>query len=180
MSRKGRFAPAVETAAVLALGVAALYASLLPQGFGAARAPSPDLIYCLVVAWVVRRPADAPLWAVLALALAGDVFLSRPIGLCALGLLLAAETLRANASLLRGTPFLLEWLVASALYLAIQGAIHLVLEAAFADGPGLRALLVAAGWTALAYPAIVLVLNALPRIETARRGPAARRLGRIP
>jgi rod shape-determining protein MreD len=180
MSRPRRFAPAIETGAVLALGVAAIYASLLPYSLDATSAPAPDLLYCLVAAWVVRRPAKAPLWAILALALAGDVFLSRPIGLGALGLLLAAEGLRANAFLLRGAPFMLEWLVVAVLYVTLQGAINLVLEATFTNGPGFRALLVCAGRTALAYPVIVLVLNIGPRIDAARRGPAADRLGRIP
>jgi penicillin-binding protein 2 len=58
----------------------------------------PDLVYCLAIAWTIRRPDEAPRWAILALGLAGDVMISRPPGIGALGLLLAAEAARSSAA----------------------------------------------------------------------------------
>ena len=81
---------------MVGLGIVAIHAALIPLGPGGALV-APDLLYCLLVAWVIRRPARTPLWAVLALGLFADVMLSRPIGLGALGLMLVAEAFRRRA-----------------------------------------------------------------------------------
>ena len=86
---------------------------MIPLGPGGALV-APDLLYCLLVAWVVRRPARTPLWAIVALGLFADVMLSRPLGLGALALMLAVEAFRRRAVLFHGAPFLLEWLAAVA------------------------------------------------------------------
>jgi rod shape-determining protein MreD len=134
-------------------GVLAIYAGLVPLGTGGGQ-PVPDLLYCLAVAWVVRRPASAPLWMILGLGLFGDVMLSRPIGLGALGLLLATETMRANATVFHGSPFVLEWLAAIAAFALSLGGMEVLLRLAFADGPGATALIGHLLSTALAYPLV--------------------------
>lgn len=178
-ARRGRLAPPVETAAVLALGLAAIGLALAPLDFAGGATPGPDLVFCLVIAWVVRRPASAPLWAVVALGLAADLFLSRPLGLGALGLLLAAEATRGSAGTLAAGSFAGEWLTASVLCLAAVLGAHVALELAFADGPALAPLLRHAGVTALAYPFVAAVLAVGLGMRGPRRAPAGDRLGRI-
>ena len=61
-------------------GLLTILAPLVPLAPGADRVP-PDLLYCVVMIWVLRAPAAAPLWAVLALGLLADALLMRPPGL---------------------------------------------------------------------------------------------------
>ena len=63
MSRPRALPPLIEKAIFLGLGVVAVEAALIPLGPGSALV-APDLLFGLVVAWVIRRPATAPLWAV--------------------------------------------------------------------------------------------------------------------
>jgi rod shape-determining protein MreD len=166
----------VQTALVAALGVVAVQASLLPLGTTAV----PDLLYCVVIAWTVRRPESAPLWTILALGLYADIMLSRPIGLGTLGLLLASEAMRANAGRFHGAPFLLEWLAAVAAFALILAGIAALLRLAFADTPGLPVLLAHLTSTALAYPLVCVALVWGLGLRGPSRGRTGeRRLGRI-
>ena len=114
-------------------------AVMIPLGPGGALV-APDLLYCLLVAWVVRRPARTPLWRVVALGLFADVMLSRPLGLGALGLMLVVETFRRRALLFHGAPFLLEWGAAVAAFARdARSAMHLALALVLVAPPGLGA-----------------------------------------
>lgn len=177
MTGAARLGPRLETAAMLALGAAAIHLALLPVDFAA---PAPDLVYCLVTAWVLRRPGQAPLWAVLVLGVAADVFLSRPLGLGALGLLLTSEALRGNVLARRSGPFLGEWITVAGLFLAMQLCMHAALLLVFADGPSLGDLLRQAGATALAYPLVVVLMAVALGLRPPPRARAAVRMGRIP
>jgi rod shape-determining protein MreD len=150
-------APA-ETALYLGLGLVAVIAPLIPLSPGGGLTP-PDLAYGLTVAWVIRRPARLPLWAILLVGLLGDVMLSRPLGLGALGLLLAAEVFRARAATLANTRFATEWLAATLGFAAILAAMQVALTLTLAPAPGLRPALLYLGVTAGAYPLVVLGLT---------------------
>jgi rod shape-determining protein MreD len=167
-----------ETSVLLALGFVAVFAALIPLSPGGGLV-APDLVYCLVVAWVIRRPARTPLWAVVLLGLLADVMLSRPIGLGALALVLFSETFRRRAVRFHGAPFLVEWLAAAAGFAAMLGAMHLVLELVFAHPPGLAASLGYVLVTALAYPLVVLGLTWCLRLRAPRVSEGAYRLGRL-
>ena len=154
---KRRLPAFAETALYLALGLAATIAPLLPLAPGGRLMP-PDLAWCLTVAWVIRRPARLPFPAILAVGLLGDVLLSRPLGLGALGLLLLAEAFRNRAHLFWSAPFPLEWLAAAAAFAALLAAEHLALALVFAEPPGLALALRYLAATAIAYPLVVLGL----------------------
>ena len=164
-------------------GLVAIYAALIPLAPGSG-AVAPDLLYCLVIAWVIRRPASAPIWAVLGLGLFADLMLSRPLGLGALGLLLASEAVRARANLFRGGPFLLEWLAAVLVFALMLAGIAAVMRLSLADAPALTSLLRHLIATALAYPLVVLALvwglgfTSPGGAQFGRR--AGTRLGRLP
>lgn len=179
MTRR-RHGPLAETVLVLLLAWALILAALLPSGFALDRPPGPDLIYCLAAAWVIRRPGEAPLWAILAIGLGGDILLSRPVGLGALGLLVVTEALRANAAGLRSGPFLLEWLVVAGAFALMTLGLNLALLLAFAAGSGAMRLAAHALVTALAYPALVALLALGFGMRAHRSGRAPDRLGRIP
>lgn len=90
-----------------------------------------------------------------ALGLGADLMLSRPVGLGALGLLLAAEAARAESPRLQGGAFLVEWLAVTLGFAGMLAAIALMLRLSFADGPGLPGLLRHLAATGLAYPLVV-------------------------
>lgn len=163
---------------LLILGIAAIYAALIPlsPGSGAAH---PDVLYCLVIAWVIRRPASAPLWLVLALGLFADLMLSRPLGLGALGLVLAAELARARSGLFQGAPFVLEWLAASLGFAALLAAMELLLRLTFTPAPGVTTLLSCLAATTLAYPLVVAALVWLLGLAAPRGARAPLRPGRL-
>lgn len=182
MSRARRTAkplpPLAQNALLLGLGVAAIYAALAPFA-GARDAPMPDLLFGLTAAWVIRRPQTASLWIVLGLGLLGDVMLSRPIGLGALGLLLAAEALRANARLLHGAPFVVEWLAVAACFALMLAGMRAALLLAFAEAPAAGQLLRYLASTALAYPVLVAGLAFGLGLRAPQGGGGSRRLGRV-
>ena len=156
MSRGAGLSATVESLLLPAIAVVATFGMTMPLDPG--RLTPPDLVYCLMIAWVVRRPARVPLWAAPALGLLGDVLLMRPIGLGALGLMLATEVFRARAGALRAAPFLVEWVAAAAGYAAMLLGMRLVLGATFSDAPTLARLGAAVLATGVAYPFVVLGL----------------------
>ena len=166
-----------ETVALLALGAAALHLPLVPYAFGAHGLHMPDLVYCLAIAWTIRRPDEAPRWAILALGLAGDVMISRPPGIGALGLLLAAEAARSSAASLRAGPFAAEWITAVGLFGALLLGMQAALRLVFLGGAAWGDLLRHAAATAVAYPALAALLVVMLGMRGARR--PSERLGRV-
>ncbi len=146
-----------ETALFLGLGIVAVQATLIPLGPGG-MLTAPDLLFCLVMAWMIRRPATAPFWAVLLLGLFADVMMSRPIGLGALGLILASEWFRLRTVRFQARPFLVEWLAVALAFATVLAAMQVALALVFAARPGIAAVIGYAITTALAYPLIVLGL----------------------
>ena len=151
-------------------GVVAVLAAMIPLGPGGSLVP-PDLLFCLVVAWTLRSPDTVPVWALVVLGLFGDLMLSRPVGLGALGLLLAAEIIRGGANRIRGLPFPAEWLAASVLFAVVLAFMHLALRLVFAEGPPPVDLLRHLVATALAYPVVALAVavGLRPGARAARR-----------
>jgi rod shape-determining protein MreD len=178
VTRARRLPIALQQALLLGLGVVSVYAALVPLAPGYGLVP-PDLLYCLVVAWTVRSPAAAPLWAVVLLGLFGDLMLSRPPGLGALGLMLAAEALRVRAARFRGAPFVLEWMAAIAAFAAMLAGIDLVLRGTLAQGAGLAALAAHVVATAIAYPLVVAGLAWGLGLRAPRGVRPGDRLGRV-
>jgi rod shape-determining protein MreD len=150
------------------LGVLAILAAMIPLAPGGTLVP-PDILWCLVVACAVRRPRETPLWLIMALGLAADLLLSRPVGLGALALVLSAEAMRANARLFRGAPFLVEWLATSALFALTLAGMEAILRLALSEGPTLGAAARHLAATAFAYPAVVFCLTRLPWMRTEGR-----------
>jgi rod shape-determining protein MreD len=143
--------PLLERTLFALLAVAAIHVALVPVTHAADRIALPDLLFCLTLAWVVRRPATAPLGLVLLVGVTADVLLARPPGLGALGLVLASEAVRARRGWL-SQHVVAEWLAAGLAFALVLGATAALLALSLAPGPGAGAL--AAHWlaTVAAYP----------------------------
>jgi rod shape-determining protein MreD len=161
--------PLLERTLFALLALAAIHLPMVPVSHSADRVVLPDLLYALTLAWVVRRPATAPLGLVLAVGLAGDILLARPPGLGALGLVLASEAVRARRGWLANA-FPAEWVVASFAFGVVTAATAALLALTLAPLPDPRHL--AAHWvvTVLAYPVVAGALAAAGRLR--QREPA--------
>lgn len=173
-----RRAPFLENTLLLAIAFVATQFMLLPLAPGDGIV-MPDLIYALVIAWVIRRPASTPLWVVLVIGLLADVMLARPIGLGALALVLAAEGFRARSVMFHGAPFPLEWLAATAGFAAILVGMRLALDLVLADAPAIAVMLRYLAATALAYPVVAFGLSWCVGLRMPRGSGSGRGFGRL-
>lgn len=133
-----------------------MFIALLPLGGAAGRLPGPDLLACVVFAWMMRRPDFMPLWLLAGVMLLADVMLMRPIGLWAALTVVAAEVIRARRVLMRELSFPMEWAVVAGLMLAMLLIYRFVCALTLLPQVGFGMAMVQWLWTVIAYPAVVL------------------------
>ena len=120
----------IRLALMLALGLVAIFIEAAPLGLSADAYPSPDILFCVVAYWSIRRPEAAVLIAVFALGLTRDLMTDAPVGAGVLTLVLASEFLKALSQGLSRRSFATEWLLLAtvfALTLLTQWLIVLIL-----------------------------------------------------
>lgn len=139
------------------LCIAVVYLPLVPLAPGQDRV-APDMLFCFVIAWVLRDPASAPLWIILAAGLLADTLMARPLGLGALGLVLASEIARGQRTTVRNTNIVMEWLFAILLFCLMWFGMMLALRLSFSDTPDLKTTLRLLLEIALLYPVISLAV----------------------
>jgi rod shape-determining protein MreD len=121
----------VFRALFLALALFLLFIRLLPLGNAPGSLPGPDLLLCLILAWVIRRPEFLPMPLILGVILIEDLILMRPPGLWTAIVVLATEFLRGRVALTRELNFLVEWMLISGVMLGMMLAYRLALGLAF-------------------------------------------------
>lgn len=136
--------------ALLILLVNLLPLQTLPRGWA-----GPDLLFCLALAWSVRRPDYVPIPLLGAVFLLADLLLSRPPGLAAALMLLACFDLRTRMRRLRDSGFAAEWARAAFLVVAVAVVYRLVLAILLVPVPALGLSAFQTVATALCYPLIV-------------------------
>jgi len=94
---------------LVALTVLDIFIRVLPLGEGRGTFPGPELLLCVVFAWVLRRPAYAPALLIAAIFLTTDMLFQNPPGLWPGLVVLGAEFLRVREPLSRDLPFAIEW-----------------------------------------------------------------------
>lgn len=124
--------------------------SVLPLGI-----PGPDLMLCLTMAWVLRRPDYLPALLIALVYLFEDLMFMRPPGLWALMVLLGTEFLRSRVALLREVTFLVEWAMVASVLIGMGLVNRFLLALAMVPQVGLGLAAMQLGITILAYPAIV-------------------------
>ncbi|MDG1738511.1 MAG: rod shape-determining protein MreD [Paracoccaceae bacterium] len=137
---------------------------------------SPDIILCITLAWVVRRPEYAPILLITAVALLADLLLMRVPGLWAALVVLLADRIGRQRHRMRSTGFGVEWLRVSVgigmLFILERFALNLL----FVDRPPLPASILQLLATLIFYPVVVGVSAGVFRvrkpalIETAASG----------
>lgn len=156
---------------VLGLIFLAVTIEAAPLGFMADAWPSPDLVFCIVAYWSLRRPEAVPLTAVYAAGLVRDLMTDAPVGAGALTLVLASEVLKLTAGRLGRRGFGAEWLAVSGVLAAVLASQWLLVLLTLAHPPylvelGRQWLLTMALYPALAAAFRWLVRVRRPRAET--------------
>ena len=141
------------------LGVAVIltFVRLLPLQTTAGHLPGPDILLCLIFAWMVRRPEYLSALMIGVVVLVEDMLLMRPPGLWAALVLMGAEFIRARSALTRELSFGVEWLLVSGVIFGVFFANRILLDMAFVDQPSFGFSLLQIIWSIVAYPAVVAV-----------------------
>lgn len=135
-----------------------ILARLVPLPGGPGAMPGPDLLFCVTIAWVLRRPDLLPVGLIAAAALSADLLLQRPPGLWAALLVLAAEYMRGRSQPGQEPSFGGELLLVSLTYAGLVFANWALLVIFAVPHPPLLGMLAQVPATALAYPLVVLLL----------------------
>lgn len=145
----------VFRALFVALALALLFMRLLPLGHEPGTLPGPDLLLCLILAWVVRRPEFLPMPMILIVMLVEDLILMRPPGLWTAIVVLATEFLRGRVALTRELNFLVEWMLVAGVMLGMTLAYRLALAVALVPQPAFGFAIVQYLWSIAVYPLMV-------------------------
>lgn len=123
--------------------------------------PQPNLAYCIVAAWIVRRPECVPLSIVAITALLEETLLLTPPGLWSAAMVLSALFLRDSGAMIKRTTFVLEWGLVSITFLVASVVCALLKLALFIPSASLQLMSLDVMATVAAYPLVVLVSNQL-------------------
>lgn len=153
----------------VAIALALLFFKMLPLGSIAGDWPGPDLLLCLMLAWVTQRPDHLPTGLIAVVVLAEDMMLMRPPGLWTALVVLATEFLRTRSALTRELGFAAEWLLIAGVMVAMLLGYRLAFIIAFMSQPGFGFAFAQTVGSILMYPVIVWLL----RVVLHLRKPAA-------
>lgn len=162
--------PSAYRGLFIGLALLIMFCRLLPLGQTPGGLPGPDLLLCLILAWMVRRPEFLPLPIILGVILIEDFLLMRPPGLWTAIVVLATEFLRSRIALTRELNFPIEWMLISGIMLAMLLGYRLALAISFVPQPGFGAMLVQTLWSIGVYPVIVLLSHLMLNLRKPATG----------
>lgn len=163
----------------VALSLLMIAIPLLPLNFSPSRIATPDLLLCVIIAWIIRRPSSAPLILVAALALLGDAVLMRPMGLWAMLVIIVSEAVRFSAKTIRERGLLFEFIVVGLSLVAMTLTQNLILFLTLATPYPFVRLVQLNMITLICYPFIVALLYYLFRVRAPSLKGLPDRLGKI-
>jgi len=159
MSDRHLSASLAAWAGFVALATVMVLVKLLPLGLSAGGWPAPDLLMCLLVAWMIRRSDLLPMPLVAAVFLWADMMLMRPPGLWAALAVVASEWMRRRQRTLRTVPLVAEPGLLAVLMVFMVLCQWAVLTLLLVDQPRLGLQLLQVPVTVLAYPAMAALLQ---------------------
>lgn len=137
------------------VALALIFLRLLPMGSEAGALPGPDILLCLVLAWVQRRPDYLPVLLIAAVILLEDLLLMRPPGLWTALVLVGSEILRSRIALIRELSFAMEWLFIALIMLAMFLGYRLAFAVTLLPQAGFGHAMLQVAASILCYPVIV-------------------------
>lgn len=142
----------------------------MPDWFVTTIWPGPDVLLCLTVLWVQRRPGFLPAWLIAVVFLLDDILTMRPPGLWALIVLAGTEFLRRREIGLRDLPFWGEFGMAAAAILVMMFSYWLALSIFLVPTVGPATVLVRALSTIALYPLLAALIQGLFGLRRAATG----------
>jgi rod shape-determining protein MreD len=121
--------------------------------------PAPDILLCLTLAWIVRRPDLLPAPVIVAYFLFEDLLLMRPPGAWALVVLLGTEFLRRRTLLMRGAGFWLEFALVAGVMVAMFVAYRALLAIVMVPQAPLDLSFVQLVGSVIVYPFVVALVH---------------------
>lgn len=168
-----------EVTLFVVLGFISIGVPLIPMGLSANSIAFPDIMFALFAAWIIRRPATAPLVAIVFSAVLADAFMMRPMGLWALMLFIGMEVLRFSERGFREIPFVLEWLYVSILFAALLMLQNILLFLSFDSVYGISYVVRHWGGTVAVYPLIAAFLHWGVKIKPVEKSGVSARFGNV-
>lgn len=145
----------LHRALFVAVALALIFLRMLPLGTEAGGVPGPDILLCLILSWVQRRPDYLPALLIAAVVLLEDLLMMRPPGLWTALVLIGAEFLRSRVALTRELSFLVEWLLIAALMMGLFLGYRLVFAIGFLPQTGFGYAMMQVLASILFYPLVV-------------------------
>jgi len=149
---------------VVACGIVIMF-HLLPLGQVAWITFSPDLILCITLAWVVRRPDYAPILLIAGVALLSDLLLMRVPGLWSALVVLLANRIGQKRHRMRSTGFGVEWARVSSGIAAIFVIERVAMSVLLIETPPLTLSGAQFLATVIVYPVVVAVTAGVFRVR---------------
>lgn len=119
--------------------------------------PGPDLLLCIILAWMMRRPDYLPVGLIAVVVLAEDLILLRPPGLWTALVVLVSEIIRSRVALTRELNFGVEWLLVSAMMVGMLILYRMAFGLVLLPQPPFGFAFVQVIWSILCYPVVVFL-----------------------
>jgi rod shape-determining protein MreD len=142
-----------------------MFYHLIPFKLTPATFPSPDIMFGIICALIIRRPEIVPFWLIGIIYFGFDIFLMKPLGIWAICVLVATEAVRANRAVLRENLFPFEWFMVSLIFLATLLANRVFWVVSFIPTPSWPSLFWQFLFTVAAYPVILFVMTYILHIR---------------
>ncbi|MCY4542013.1 MAG: hypothetical protein OXB95_06405 [Rhodobacteraceae bacterium] len=162
MIRRG-LANAAQFSAVAVLSILATVVDIQPATPLSGSFNFPNLVYCLICAWIIRSPRNAPALVVAALFLLLEVIYGLPPGLWTALMLVATELLRSVSPRLGSYSFVAEWAFVCLLFSLALLLYQLALLLTFAQAMTTVAMTKYIVSTALCYPLAAAIASLVVR-----------------
>ena len=147
------------------IGLTLVVLPLAPVNFIPRTLPSPDFLFCFIVAWHLRDPQSSPLSLILFFTLLVDIIHFRPIGLWPIFMILLSNLIIINRRLFFNSPFVKELLFFSTIFFCSLMLELLFLTITFSPNNGFGVATQQVIITSFAYPVVVLILFFLLRLR---------------
>ncbi len=155
----------VRRGAYLSVGLLLIIGTLIPFDLTAGGLPGPDILYCLTMIYVIRRPEFVPVWSIFLVFFLRDILSMAPLGLWSLLVVVGTEVVRANIQAFREYFFPLEWLWIAAIFGGMIVIQQVTLSTTLSITPNFGELLYMFVFTVAVYPVTVAVMRYVFRIS---------------
>lgn len=160
----------LRRAGFIAIATMFILQALIPLDLTANRLPGPDVLYCVTMAYIIRRPEFVPLWAIFFVFFLRDILSMAPLGIWTLLVITSTEIVRSNLQAFREYFFGIEWLWIAGIFGAILLTQQLILSITLSFTPTFVDLALQFFFTAAIYPVIVAFMKYGFRIECPAAG----------